>query len=289
MACWATAGFSPPDYPVKVFNLESGYGRDNKNWIVGRILRDVETNMHVQRPPTDGHFRIHVFRAVETSVGPTQFQYTKLHLFGLLLILAQLALSAIPIILGGEWDILLITSAATLLAQITGMLPQWTAEKLPYQQRRSGIYALTQGNGSREVVVIDGQGVCLNLEEMAAPLNPRSSRPWEKFGSWILSRPRRPVLGPKALGKIQRRGTFFRNSRDMLGLPVGFCITMIVCLFQSLLWLLLLINVATPRNYNWVLLGVGAIGMFQNGFLAAMSRPSQTRNLPLRWVETIDP
>lgn len=34
-----------PDCPVKVFNLEPGYSRENKNWVVGRVLRDLEAQV----------------------------------------------------------------------------------------------------------------------------------------------------------------------------------------------------------------------------------------------------
>ena len=31
-----------PDYPCKVLNLKSGYLRENKNFVLGRLLRDLE-------------------------------------------------------------------------------------------------------------------------------------------------------------------------------------------------------------------------------------------------------
>jgi len=33
---------APPDYPCKVLNLKSGYLRENKNFVLGRLLRDLE-------------------------------------------------------------------------------------------------------------------------------------------------------------------------------------------------------------------------------------------------------
>jgi len=31
-----------PDYPCKVINVETGYTRENRSWIIGRILRNQE-------------------------------------------------------------------------------------------------------------------------------------------------------------------------------------------------------------------------------------------------------
>lgn len=274
-----------PDYPAKVFNLKSGYARENKNWVVGRILRDVETSLSKKQPLGDDAIRISVYEAAVNRNGLTEFSLSLIHLNGLLCILMQLGLAAAPIALSGEWDIMLITAVGTLLVQMAGCVPQWRAEKLPNRQARDEVYALTQGNGSREIVVIFGMGNCLDIEEMAASGSPRGGRPWEKFTAKdIFSQPRN---GPYGKAQLPRRDTQLRKARVSRGIPVGFWVTRIVVVAQSILWLLLLINVATSRNYNWVLLAIGTIGMFQNAYLAGMERPVRLRNLPLNHVDSI--
>lgn len=274
-----------PDYPVKVFNLDSGYIRENKNWVVGRLLRDLETSLSKEEPLADDAIRISVFEAAVNRNGLTQFSLSYMHLGGLACILVQLSLASIPIALAREWDIMLITAAGTLLVQIAGCLPQWRAEKLPNRQARDATYALTQGNGSREVVVIFGNSNCLDLEELSASGSPRGGRPWEKF-TWgnIFSKAR---TGKDGSPEIPRRDTQLRKARVHYGLPFGFWLTRVSVVAQSVLWLLLLVNVASSRNYNWLLLAIGALGMFQNGYLAGMVRSSYRRNLPLTRVEVI--
>jgi len=48
----------PPDYPVKVFNLETAYVRESKNWILGRILRDNEAFINKRGGLNGAAFRI---------------------------------------------------------------------------------------------------------------------------------------------------------------------------------------------------------------------------------------
>jgi hypothetical protein len=57
----------PPDYPVKVFNLETAYMRENKNWILGRILRDNEAFMNKRGALNGAAFRISIYKAEDRS------------------------------------------------------------------------------------------------------------------------------------------------------------------------------------------------------------------------------
>jgi hypothetical protein len=131
-------------------------------------------------------------------------------------------------------------------------------------------------------MVIIGRGQCLDLEEFSVSDTPRNGRPWEKFRKFS-----KPRIGPTGEPKIHRSGTELRKSRAALGLPYGFWVTRVVSVLLSILWLLLLINVAAVKDSTWYLLLVGALGMFQNGILAAMERPPGTRNIPLRHADTI--
>ncbi|RSL58079.1 hypothetical protein CEP53_006245 [Fusarium sp. AF-6] len=290
---------SPPDYPCKVFNLRSGYQRESKSFVLSRLLRDLEA---IESRNTDGEedtngdydpngygLRISVFEATWNGNDRTQFSWSWIHLVGFIVTIIQFTLAAIPFIVNRTWSVLLITAAGTVLVQWTGLLPQWRAEKLPNRQRSPEIYALTSGNGSREVMVILGYGRCLDLESLAASQSPRNGRPWEKFR--LLSRPQQ---GYNKEPSIPRRNTFLRKATKcqkgpFKGFPVGFIITQVSCGCLSVLWLLLLVNVSARSMFpeSWCLIGVGALGMFQNAWLAARELSPEMRNIPLKRVDQI--
>lgn len=214
------------------------------------------------------------------------FGWVSYAFIALVIIAVQFGLAVGPIVLYEEWDIMMIIAVGTFLAQIAGSLPQWRAEKLPNRQRRAEVYALTQGNGSREVVVIFGKGECLDLEELATLTNPRGGKLWEKFtGDNMLTAPQ--FKGVKGRGSAPRTDSELCKSRKSYGLPLGFWLTRIVVTVQLILWLLLLVNVSTPRESNWFLLGIGAIGMFQNSISAGSECDPKHRNIPVHKVNTI--
>lgn len=271
-----------PDYPAKVFNLTSESQRENKNWVVGRILRDLESSLSRSDPLGDSGIRISVFEAALNSNGPTSFSWGWIHVAGASITVVQLALAVVPIALYREWTVIMILLAGTMLVQITGWLPQWRAEKLPNRQHSNAMYALTSGKGSGDVIVIFGRGNCLDLEELCASGSPRTSRPWEKFSRLSEQKPRYDERK-----QLPRRDTMLRKLINAHGMPVGFWITRIVSVMLSMLWLLLLINVAAAKRHTWYLFGIGAIGMFQNAWLAATERQPKMHNLPLVHIDTI--
>lgn len=273
----------PPDYPVKVFNLDSGYCRQNKHWMIGRLLRD-QIAMLDRKDHRYGRqcgIRISIFAAEKNASGATKLRYGTLHYIAALTMLSQLIVAAIPVLLQGQWNILLTTGIGTLLVLSMGCIPQWSAEKLPNSQMCRKTFGITSGNGSQDVVVIFGSGKCLDLEELSTAESPRSERPWLKF-PWLSA--------PQSSQLSAENASPHNNSRraKMLGsLPQGFWITRIVVTFQSVCWLLLLVNVAAIQSHTWYLLVVGAIGMFQNAILAGMPRSNEDQNIPMRLVETI--
>lgn len=333
----------PADYPARVFNLSSGSVRDGKSWVVGRLLRDLETDMARREPCDDDGIRISVFEAawvrlrrghswrrrwrrqlllqrgggkLRGMVGAggggtmlsgdlTTFPWSRTHLYGLFFTLVQMGIAVGAWWISGDWSTFMITASGTVLVQLMGILPQWTAEKLPGRQTSSSVFALTSGNGAKDIVVIIGFGNLLDLEELATPPSPRSSRPWEKF-SW-LSTPRRQqqkASGPDkegAGGDQQQQQQqqqekqllpslpekVFRRAYHFRGIPLGHWLTRIVCVSLSVVWLLLLINVGAPKEHSWFLLVIGAIGMFQNAYIAAAERDPRASNVPLEHVDTV--
>jgi hypothetical protein len=195
--------------------------------------------------------------------------------------LLQHCIAAIPIALYREWGIMLVTAAGTLLAMMAGALPQWRIEKCSGSNNSKSNIALTVGNGSRDIMVIRGNGTCIDLEETSAIQMPRSSRAWESH----------PLLSKQVFEddkpKTHSNGAPCRETRCYQGIPIGFWITMVVVAAQFVLWVALLIAVAGLRSHVWFLLGVGSLGMLQNVIVAASSRDPEKRNLNLQLVEVI--
>ena len=270
-----------PDYLVKVFNLGSGYVRENQNWVVGRILRDNTILMEKIRPLGRQAIRISIYEAVKTDMDSSAAGRGSVRFWGISVMLLQLIIAAIPLILYREWGVLLITGSGTVLALLAAALPQWRAEKLPNKRNSNKVFALTSGNGSRDIMIILGNGRCLDLEELSSREMPRSSRFWHS--ARLLTK---PVLkgGEKT---YHANGNEVRDAITIWNVPIGFLITIVVTALQVLCWLIVLISVAGLKSHTWFLLLVGALGMFQNAAVAAISRNPSKRNLPLCHVETI--
>jgi len=200
------------------------------------------------------------------------FSYTNLHMLGLATTLFQLVIASFPIILHGQWGVLFITGVGTILALLAGCLPQWMVEKQPYRHNYSAIIALTTGNGSREVMVIKGNGHAMNLMDFCTEESPRNQRPWRKLkrGS-----NKEPDPNPPRLARI------------LWGFPLGYWLTICVCVVQSFLWLFLLITSAALTTDTWFLIFVGVVGMFQNAYVASRERDPKHRDLPLKLIDTI--
>ncbi|KAG9844091.1 hypothetical protein KCU98_g7257, partial [Aureobasidium melanogenum] len=174
-----------PELDCLLINAKTGYARANKSWILSRMLRDFDywyprlvdseesaKTIVLQRAST-GKQRIRI--GLRVSV----WQCTKavdrghgdvVYWIGLLVAILQLALAAIPWGLYGEWLTFMVTAVGTILAFVSGALPQWTEEKYGVRnltERKDVV--LTQGNGAHDALLILGPGNGLDLEAMAAP------------------------------------------------------------------------------------------------------------------------
>ena len=271
----------PPDYPAKVINLDTGYTRENRNWVVGRLLRDNGIRLSKKLPLDNKAIRIAVYSAQPRGKHSSRAAAGAVGIIGILVMTTQCLIAAVPIIVDNEWEIFLVTTVGTLLALSTGALPQWRAEKLPQRQQSDKNIALTSGNGSRDIMVILGRGNSIDLEELASSETPRSSRVWERI-EWLS----KPVM-ENGLPKLHANQIPMRKIFAFWGIPVGFWLTLIMVSTQSIFWLALLISVAGIRSNTWYLLGVGLLGMFQNATVAGISRRPERRSLPLKLVDTI--
>jgi len=176
----------PPDHPVKVFNVGSGYYRANKNWLIGRIVFDHERWFNKFEPLDNSSIRIAIFEAAPKRSNsssrrrrPPAFRYGAWDVVGAFVMLVQLLIAAIPTVRtqGHEWGILAITMVGTLLALMMGALPQWWVEKMPINRESKKVFAMTAGNGSRDIMIVKGMGRCLDIEELATQASPRTGRP----------------------------------------------------------------------------------------------------------------
>lgn len=131
-------------------------------------------------------------------------------------------------------------------------------------------------------MIILGRGNSLDLEELASSESPRSTRIWEKIG--FLSK---PVLNTDGTEKTHGNRVKVRETKMLYGIPLGFIMTGALCTTQCVFWIALLITVAGLKSHSWFILAIGALGMFQNAAVAAISRDPSKRNLPLIPVDHI--
>lgn len=263
-----------PDHSVKVFNLDSRCYRVNKNWLIGRILRDHEASMSKNDLFNDSTIRIAIFESMPVNQrGTLSSQYNRRYFLGTIVMIAQLVIATIPTMRthGNEWRILAITGFGTLLSLIMGSLPQWWAEKMPSDQSSKKVFALTGGNGSRDIMIIKGEGRCLDLEELATIGSPRTTGIWSKMKTMSASR-------------SHSKG---RDAKTILGRPLGFLITQCVCVFEAVGWFIILISLAGIRSHTWCLIIIGVIGWVHNIMLADLARKPGSRNLPLKLLDSI--
>ena len=254
-----------PDFPCKVINANSGYTRESRSWVLGRILRDGE------EPLTDEALSVTVYESVENKElqqvagKPTR---GRLWFVGHTIMLVQLGIAAIPLGLYDDWGIFLVTVVGTLLALVTGALKQWKVEKYACRTGSKKNIVLTAGNGARHAMVILGKGKGLDFEDLAGGEGPRMGRPWENHGWFVTTGTNNK---PRAI--------LFK------GLPLDFWLTRVVCLSLAVVWIALLISVAGLKQNAWFLLLVGAIGMFQNAYVAGVDRKPSKRGVHLKPVK----
>ncbi|KAH8652757.1 hypothetical protein BGZ60DRAFT_508663 [Tricladium varicosporioides] len=178
-----------PDCPCKIINGRSGYVVENMSWILGRIVRDFDSwsnsatkkKRHeiletrwaelkskdplAKRPAKAGLIVTVYSPKIKISAGIPERDI--IYWSGVFTMFLQLTVATIPFTLSGDWSILGITVAGTILALTTGSLPRWKEEKWACRTHSNDVYALTKGNGSQNVIVILANGHGLNIEDLA--------------------------------------------------------------------------------------------------------------------------
>ena len=89
---------------------------------------------------------------------------------GVVTSIVQLGVAAIPFGLYGDWGYFLVTAAAIILCLATGAQKQWKREKWACRIFEEGDkprhYIMTRGNGAQHALVIECNGVGMNLEDL---------------------------------------------------------------------------------------------------------------------------
>lgn len=178
---------------------------------------------------------------------------------GIACALVQLGIASVPCALYGDWAVLLVTGLGTILAFVTGSLPQFGKEKWGTKRKNEGEHtvALIQGDPqvATEIMVIRQVSAGLDLEDLAKGTGGKrvSEVVWSKH---------------------TESATAWPWTRSATGLLAA-------C------WIALLIVVSGLQGDSWYLLAVGALGMLQNGFVAASPRMPAARGLHLDFVGLI--
>lgn len=253
------------EFPCKVYNMESGYPRENRNWVISRLLRDNELFMAKQRedrPDLGNALRIAIYEP--SPLKPPQSPGRNSHY---LTSLAQFAIAITPWILSGDRLVFLITVVGTLMVVVTGILPQWRAEKLPEEKKNRKTFAVTVGNGSKDIMIIRNLGLSYDLEDLSTFESPRLRRAWQQCGIY--------KKGPNG------------NVRTFNGLPLDFWLTRVSCFCLVVGWLLLLLLVAGMQSNSWYLFVIATLGMIQNSYVAGKSLHPETQLIPLILTDQI--
>jgi len=238
-----------PDYPVKFFNVRSGISRDNRSWVLGRLLRDNE------RPLADDiGMNIAIYRVARDGPATRDWCYYS----GVVVICLQFGIATIPCALFRDWSSLFLVGTGTILALCTGALPQWRAEKFSGRRGSQKTAVLTGGNGSRNVLVIIDSGKydgSIDLEDLAAAEAP-----------------------------TQR----YNKAREVwFGMPRSLRLTQLACIILAFLWIIFLL-ISTGLDSNpWYIILVGALGMLQNVIVAGAPRTPSASGIHVELVEEI--
>lgn len=254
-----------PEISVKVFDLKTGYGRDNHSWLLGRFVKTYDTWMPAEvreimdrhkkdslettgaapHLPSWSHSRIGLCVAVYTwsgKAGRPSLDY--IWWSGLLVTVVQLGMAAIPLATQGNWAIILAAVTGTVLAYASASLPHWGREK--YQARRQKKdFAVTRGQGSQHVLIVMGaadsetnESLGLDLADLAGGRSPemQSTRIWT--------------------------------------------------IVLAVLWVVFLITCTGIVSDTWYLLVVGGLGMMHNLIVAGVPRRPDAMGLPITLART---
>ena len=190
-----------------VIDPQSGHCRQTTNWILGRLWRDFNDRIDDEMKKEQAHIPPGDVNDGQQQKGKSPFEGLRVTVFevldnaqhgvptldwawflGITVILVQLGIAAIPWAINDQWDTFMVTAAGNLFAVISGSLPQWRREKWACPKRGGQTVAITEGNGSRSVIVIQGKpGVGLDLEILARGTRTAPASRFTRLANTVLA------------------------------------------------------------------------------------------------------
>ncbi|KAF2227337.1 hypothetical protein BDZ85DRAFT_209151 [Elsinoe ampelina] len=170
---------------VKVINMNNGFTFENRSFILDRLVQNYPdwseraVKSKVDRlinenfaqlkdagsdegKPDRAGLCVAVYRA--KAPGPYK---DPVFFSGLFFTFIQLILAAIPYAKFGDANILIVTVTGTLLAWATAALPQWNAARSTCRTKSTKNILLTEGNGAQHAILVLGDGLGIDLEDLA--------------------------------------------------------------------------------------------------------------------------
>ncbi|CAF9940720.1 hypothetical protein IMSHALPRED_002139 [Imshaugia aleurites] len=188
LSIWGDGRLLPePDVHSMVINHRSGNTKQNESWVLGRLVRDLEMHFSTDMSKTkeSGGKDFHIIKLEAMNIwekrrhwsgkdrpDPPAHDLIWWSFFGCVVVQLGLAVAPIFIDHSGNWRILLVTGAGTMLAIIHGSLPQCKEEKYECEMTEEGkdtTYIVTRGNSHQYAFVIrspPGKRT-LNMEHLA--------------------------------------------------------------------------------------------------------------------------
>lgn len=201
-----------PDYPGILINANSGYVRSNNSWVLGRVLRDFEywkpkaisekvdqllidgwnedkekaLRKNKEEPPPRERAGLCISVFYTSLTRPSgEAAYDWVFYSGIFTAIVQLGIAAVPCALYNQWLILFLTACGSILAFLSGALPQWKAEKWRCRRGKKTV-VLTRGNGSQHAIVIINAGDdAMDLEDLAGSEGAKSSLPQRLWAAFL--------------------------------------------------------------------------------------------------------
>ncbi|KAI0376825.1 hypothetical protein F5Y04DRAFT_285502 [Hypomontagnella monticulosa] len=272
------------DFPCKVINGKNGFVRDNDSWIIGRVVRDLETWMDSQPRAQDA----------KVDAGTTVRNPVK---------------TRVEEIIDLSWE------RSKRRAQEKGKpsperppkaglcVPIYRARKAsknhpgydaPYIAGlvtcvlQLGIAAIPCGiYGDWSILLVTGAGMILSFVSGALPQWSREK--WacreDTDKTFVLTRGN----GSQYAVVIQGAGVGF-DLEDLAAADAGTFMplrTRFGIIGLATLWIFLLIAASGISENTWFLLAVGGLGILQNSYVAGTSRSPEAFGMPLEFVEVI--
>ena len=258
------------DCPSTIVNARSGSTRENRSWMLGRVLRDWEklsTCDYEGRPA----LTVSIFRFSEEKTRPLvpsgqpapagrdlernerrssqESRFAAPHpkpdlmwYTGVLVMVIQWAIAAVVGVIRKDWLIMTITIGGTVLSLAGGALPQWKQEKWSCRRlSEPKTVILTRGNGHKHVMILHSLGNAPDLEDLATA---RAKDHWSTL----------PLL-----------------------------------LILAISWIVIMLSASNLSTDTWYLVAVGGLGMVQNIFAAGHHRDASAFGIYLEKPEVVLP